>query len=686
MDTEYPLRPIVQNWLDKIALAREHKKPFQDDAEEAMHFYDGDNAWMFKNEYTRGERGFVKGIAPPAFRMTINRVWEAVRLFGAVIYHRNPNRTVSSRQYPAISPAMLGIFPQPPIPQMGPDGQPMMGPDGQPIMMPDPGMQMYEQMVQQTQFASERRGVIAKLLEEYLNYTPHELHLKDHSRKVVDEALIKGAGCWFTELYQFPGTELRVAGSFYESFDNVLWDPDADDQKDILWLARKRTHPKEFVAQRFGIPIEDLKGHNESYESRSKKGDRGYETRKRNGKTNDLVSYWEIYSKTGFGDRLKDAPKELRGKFDGLGQNCYLVVCDGVPYPLNMPPALLEEPADESGVPASLFQAAQWPIPFWIEPEGWPCTVLQWHGKPGYSYPISIIKPGIGELRFINWAMSFIATKIATSSTTMIGVAKAADDNLKSKILDGGEGGFNIVEISEAIGRRVDDVVSVFNLPGIPPELWQIVSAVTDLFDRRVGLTELVYGMSRNQFRSAAEASVKAEQISVRPDDMASALEDAMSELARKEAFLARWLVQPQDVEPLLGPMAAQAWAIHVQNMNPDEIVREFDYRVEAGSAKKPNKGTKVEQINQAMQVLMPVAQGMLQAGMPSLFNALMEDWGRALDIDVQKYLLPPPPPPPPMPPEGGPPGPQGPPPDGPQQPQEPQQGGNPPGSPPPGP
>lgn len=658
---EHPLRPIVQNWLDKIELAKEHKRPFQEDADEAMQFYDGENAWMFRNDYTRGVKGFVKGLAPPAFRMTINRVWEAVRLFGAVIHHRNPVRNVTARQYPMVSPQMLGIFPQPPVPQMGPDGQPVMGPDGQPVMMPDPGQMMYQQLVQQTQFLSEKRQVVAKLLEDYLNYTPNELHLKDHSRKVVDEALIKGAGCWFTELYQFPGSDLRVAGSFYESFDNVLWDPDADDQADIRWIARRRTHSRDFVAQRFGIPPEDLKGTSESYESRSRRREVGYENKKKNGKTNDLVTYWEIYSKTGFGDRLKDADEKLKGKFDALGDFCYIVVCDGVPYPLNIPPDILGDEVDETGVPPRLFQSVQWPIPFWVEPDGWPCTVLQWHGKPGYSYPISLIKPGIGELRFINYAMSFIATKIATSSQTLIGVAKAADNDLKAKILDSDDSGFKIVEISEAIGRSVNDVISVFNLPGVPNELFQIVAEVTNLFDRRVGLTELIYGMSRASFRSAAEAAVKSEQISVRPDDMANQLEDCMSLLARKEAFLARWLVQPQDIAPLLGPMAAGAWQMHVQAASPDEIVREYDYRVEAGSARKPNKGSKVEQINQALQVMMPVAQGLLQAGQPQLFNALLEDWGRAMDIDVARYMVPPPPPPPPQPPQepqnAGPPG-----------------------------
>ena len=663
MPDENPLRPIVKRWLECIKQAEKHKRPFQDDADEAMMFYCSDPDAMWKDSRARGERGYNKGLNPPPFRMMVNRVWEAVRLFSSVIHHRNPNRAVTPKEYPIIGPMLLGIQPQPPVPQMGPDGQPVMGPDGQPVMMPDPGMMAYEQGMQQQQFMQERRKVIAKLLEDYLNYTPNELDLKRHSRKVVEEAFITGAGVWWHELYQPPGSEIRMAGSFFDSIQNLVWDPDADEFEDIRWAARRRTQPIDEVAAKFGLSRDQLSGHIESYSSRAEEGERGYEYKKKTGKTNDLICYWEIYSKTGFGDRLKDADKDLSGMFDALGPNCYIVVAEGIDFPLNCPPQMLQEEVDETGVPPSLFMAAQWPIPFWAEPNGWPFTLLAWHGKPGYSWPISLIRPGIGELRFINWAMSFLATRIATSSQTLIGVSKAADPDLKAKILEKAESGFNIVEISEAVGRSVSDVISVFQMPGVTQDMYNIISEVTALFDRRVGLTELIYGMTRASFRSAAEATVKSEQISVRPDDYANILEDALSEVARKEALLARWLIYPQDVAPLLGPMAAQAWQLHVQEEDPDAIVREYSYRVEAGSVRKPNAATRVEQINQAMQILAPVAQGMLQAGQPQLFNALLTKWGQAMQMDVTEFMVPPPPPPPP----GPPPGPEGqpPPPEG---------------------
>ena len=92
----------------------------------------------------------------------------------------------------------------------------------------------------------------------------------------------------------------------------------------------------------------------------------------------------------------------------------------------------------------------------------------------------------------------------------------------------------------------------------------------------------------------------------------------------------------------------------------PDAIVREYSYRVEAGSVKKPNVATKIENLNNFMQIAMPVAQGLMQAGKPEVFNGLLTKWGEANQMDVSEFLVPPPPPPPPQ--QQGPPQQEGPP------------------------
>jgi hypothetical protein len=628
------LKAVSTSWLSKLKQAEKHKRPFSEDAKEAMNFFDGSGDWFWKDK-ARPDAAFSK-IQPPSFRMSTNRVFEAVKLFGSVIYSRNPVRTVSPRQYPTIPPTALGIDPNQPPPMDPMTGQPM----------PDPRIEQFVQASQQIGLMEEQKKTVAGLIESYLNYTPNELNLKEHSRRVVDEAIIKGMGVWWTELVELPGDDgqpFGVVGSFADSCDNLLFDPDADEQEDLLWVARRCIHPIDEVARKYGLNKEDLKGHIESYVSRTEEDNRDYKTKKRNGKTNDLIVYWKIYSKTGFGHTLKGAPKEYATMFDALGENCYIVVAEGIDFPLNVPKEIALEEPDESGLPNSLFTRTRWPIPFYADISGWPCTLLQFHRKPGYSWPISHLKPGMPELKFLNWAMSFLATRIMVSCKTMVGVAKAAGDDIKDQILKHEESGFSLIELSETLGRSVNDIVSIFQMPPVSQEIWNVLSAVSDQFDKRVGLTELVYGMTRNQFRSAAEAQVKSEQISVRPDDMANVLEDAMSMVARKEAIAARWLLGGEDVAHVIGPLGAAVWQQSVQSMQLNQIAREFDYRIEAGSARKPNKASRVEQMQMALQTLGPVLQGLVQQGMVDPFNALITDWAKSLDIDPTKYLIPPP-------------------------------------------
>jgi hypothetical protein len=128
---------------------------------------------------------------------------------------------------------------------------------------------------------------------------------------------------------------------------------------------------------------------------------------------------------------------------------------------------------------------------------------------------------------------------------------------------------------------------------------------------------------------------------------MANELEDAMSTLARREALAVRWLLEPNDVAPVLGPMGAIAWEQHVAKRDLTSLTRDFLFRVEAGSARKPNKSSRVEQMTLAVQTLGPILAPLATGGVVEPFNALMRDWAMSLDIDATPYLIPPPPPPP---------------------------------------
>lgn len=637
-----PLRQLVRTWTKKFEAAIKYKKPFADDAKEAAMFFDSDHNFMWKDSYSRGEKGFNSSIAAPSFRMQVNRTFELVDIYGSVIYHRNPVRTVTLSKQPDLPPQAYGL----------PDDPMMMTPEDQQLM----------QMAQADADSRVSREAARILLESYLNFIPNELDLKRQARKFVREALLKGMGVMWTELVTLEGTAgepIRMVGSFYDSVDNLLIDPDYDNMDDMQWCARRCIRPLEEVAEQYGIPESDLEKHLDAA-TEIKADNEPRSSKRKSGQTQRLVTYYKVWSKCGLGDRFKDAPKESRGVFDAVGKFCYLVICEGVDYPLNLPPTLMQEEVDpEVGLPSSITARTAWPVPYYLDPGGWPFVALAFHPKPGYAWPISLIKPAIGELRLLNWGMSFLASRIATSCETMIAVQKAADQELKDQLLAPSEGGFKVIELAEVLGRRIEDVISVFQFPQVTKDLWEILNATAEQFAQRTGLTELVMGYTRSQFRSAAEATIKQENVSVRPDNLANELEDSMSTLARREALAARWLLEPADVAPVLGPMGAVAWERHVAKREIDSLTRDFLFRVEAGSARKPNKASRVEQMTMAVQTLGPILAPLAGGGVVEPFNALMSDWASSLDLDATPYLIPPPPPPPEAPPLPAPPPPE---------------------------
>ena len=58
----------------------------------------------------------------------------------------------------------------------------------------------------------------------------------------------------------------------------------------------------------------------------------------------------------------------------------------------------------------------------------------------------------------------------------------------------------------------------------------------------------------------------------------------------RKEAFASRWMLEAEDVAPIVGPVGAMVWQQQIMSSDINLVVKEFDYRIEAGSIRKPNK------------------------------------------------------------------------------------------------
>jgi hypothetical protein len=639
---EDTLRGLVELWIEKIRRAKDYKKDvFQRDADEAMRFYHpGKDRYDFvysgEGDSGREDRWLGSDPAEPPIKMTLNKVAEIVAIYGPMLYQKNPVRQVEPRQPAQIDPSVI----------------------------PDPTMLQYLGQLEQQRTKNDT--LKSALLSAYLNWTPNHLGLREESLRGIDEALVKGRGCLWIGTYHPPGTNTAMVGSFYDTVDHLQIDPDAESLNSAWWIEREITQPVWQAERRFGLKPGTLKASAESVNRQSEiDSERRHYDRQR-GVSSDLITYHEIYSKMGVGGRLSGADKGrdsdlLPGDLTNfartldplVGDHVFLVIAKGTPYPLNLPPEIQELPITGTGGPDDggvvIKERLSWPIP--LHDFGlWPVSVLDFREVPRCAWPMSIVTPALGELRFLCWAYSFVAGKIKSTLRDIVAILKEMADQFKLTVLEGAD--LAVVEI-DTNNRNIHECVQVLQFPQMNADIWRIIQAVEANFDKRVGLNEAMYGGQGTQTRSATQAQQTQQQLNIRPQDMAERVENWMTEAARKEAIAARMLLAPKDVLPMLGLASAALWGTFLSTRDVG-VIRELEYRIEAGSTRKPNRDRDQQNADQSFQILGPILTQFASAtGQLGPLNALISYWCKSRDVPPGPFMLPPPPPPPP-PPAGG--------------------------------
>ncbi len=617
-----PLRPLVDAWLNRIIMSKRSKQAWNDIAEDCMQFFSAGHGFMWGAEYRAKFNQGEYGAAVPRFPITVAKAFELVAIFGPTMYTRNPVRTCTPQEKPMWNPAAFGDQNDPQVQQKL---QQMGFDEGQ------------------RQIANETR---AELMYHYLNYTPNELPgggLKQQAENTITEALVKGRGLLWTEVWTPPGSQSPIVGSFYDTVDNLFLDPDAELVEDCQWIVRRITEPRWKVERRYKLPKDTLRSIGEKFKQDdiddTQAGQRSSGDATQDYNTSN-ITYYKIWSKMGIGARHQGMNDDLADTLDeALGDHVYLVVAEGVPYPLNMPPWVLMEEADEI-----IKEQFKWPIPFYTD-DRWPFVQLDFYNKPRSAWPIAPMAPGLGELKFINMMTSHLANRIWTSSRDFIAIAKSAAEDIKATIEEGRDQSF--LEVSDAEGG-IDNVVKFLQQPQTNMDAWKILDYVFQLFDKRTGLSEILYGVQNSQSRSATDANTKKQSVSIRPDFMSEKCEEFLTEASRHEAFAARWLLEAKDVIPIMGQAGAFLWEKYITSQPIEETVREISYRVEHGTARRPDRERDANNINMALQSFGPIAMQLWgEGGDPAMMNFLIQQWGKTNGFDTTKLQIKPPPPPP---------------------------------------
>lgn len=568
------LKPLVTAWLGKIALAIKFREPWADIAKQAMQFFCGSAGDFWDPKFQQKFLGNTKDA--PRFRVALNKAFEVVALYGPVLYNRNPVRSVKPYDPLEFGPEVLG------------------DPN-------DPNVQQYYQQLMQTQQSEHSRAKVrCDLVQKYLNYTPREQPvggLKTAAEDAITEALVKGRGVLWPNYYSMPGSDRVLTGCFFDSVDNLLIDPDAHSLEDAKWVARRRVEPIWAVERKFNLKKDQLKGF-ASYESADAQANRATvehgNYKRQKGETFDLITYYEIWSKGGVGTRLTGVAEGLGKTFDKYcGDFCYIAVAPNVPWPLNAPAQSFT-----TASPEDVQKKFKWPIEFWRDGR-WPMACLDFYRHPNKPWPIALLAPAMGELTFLNFMIAHLTSRIWSSQRTFIGVAQSMLSKVEEQYNNGSD--LAVFGIPDVVGRNIKDIVQFLEHPDVPKDAWAIFAAVMEMFDKRTGLTEIMYGLNvgGKVSRTATDVQAKTEKASIRPDYMAGKVEEFLTEVSAMEKLAAHRRVRGKDVSPLLGKVGAQLWDQLFTATDPEIVAREMLCTVEAGSVRKPNFARDMHNIQQ---------------------------------------------------------------------------------------
>lgn len=607
------MRPMVTGWLSKVesALTCQARRKWKDLADEALMFYGRSAAAMWDPVYSKK---FWRGVKPPRFRVTINKAFEFVAVYGPNLMWDIPHRTATAKKALKIPE---GLFPDP---------------------------QVYQFLMQQVAQERSKDQIVASLAENWLNYTPRETNLEGQNERAVLDAMLKGSGHMWPYPKSFPGSERTLTCCQHRPPEDLIIDPDFKVIEEAQWVCLKHTDPHWKVEKRFKLPAGSLKNKSSlesswHYSEMMSQEGQGVGDR-RSGKTNDLVIWYEIWSKMGAGARMTGMESTLKNHLEEIvGDYAYICICPDCPYPLNCPADKIRNGASD----AEIKQHFEWPVPWWKD-NRWPVDRLIFYEDPESPYGLPPLAPAMGELKAMNAIVSWLVNRTWQSSKQMYAVLGQYHDDLKKQLEEGED--LSVFGIPPTGGDASDikKMIQILETPEVSNDSWQVLELLSNNFDKRMGMTPFVYGQNEDgtQDRTASTTEARKSAVSARPEYMQKKVVAWQGRLAAMEALLAWLFVKAPDVAPSMGNVGAMLWAQYVENADPELIMRETHYEVAASSIRRPNRERDITNLQELGDRYFPVAQkyGEL-TGDYTPANGYLSKWADLHDTDMEKLYFP---------------------------------------------
>lgn len=616
-------RPIANAWLGCIGEADAARRKWKTAADLCRRFYSGGCGFMWEDEFHDTFFANQPAWIKPRFRVDLNKTYEYVAITGPSLYWNDPYRQVVSPERISLFPELYGDV----------DNDPQAA-----------------ELFQQTQKADESERRINKMrnsaFQAWLNFTQREQPgggLEGETRLTIDDALIDGRGVMVTKVYQYPGSDKKLTGSFSVPPRDLFIDPDCSDitLRDARWIAIQHNDHASKVEKMFDLPAGSLHGKGMA-ETRDSKGRNRTpaddNVRKSNDRSSlsDMIQWYEIYSKCGAGSRNLKARNELDKALDAeVGNYARICVARNVDFLLNLPANKLEVATADD-----IREAFAWPVPYWLD-DAWPITTLDFYTADRTSaWPLPPLWASIGPLMCINVLTSLYLSKAWDNSQTIIAYLASLEDKVKQKLASGDP----VVEIKlDGVNSSIKECVQILERGrGGEEGLLNAIAAMQQRFNESSGLNELSYGGTTGaQSRSAADSQFKQEATMRRADDMASKVAKHQASIADHEKIAAFWSLKRYDVEPAIGLGGGEIWERLIETADPEVVLRSTRAIVDVQDIQRPDRKKNLVNLTTASGYQLPVYQAYAAAtGDTGPLNAFNQAWFDAAGIEADGLEL----------------------------------------------
>jgi hypothetical protein len=610
----YVLGPLVTQWFARFTAAEKVKDRFNTMAKLCRQFLGSSAKTMWEDSF---RKEFYPQIGQPAFMVSLNKAFELVAIIGPSLYWQNPSREVRT----ADTPDQVRIAQ-------------MLG------QIDEALLQKIDEQQKLTESQRQIRNSIATVVLEWIA-RQHPGGVKSDYELIIQDALVTGRGCGWTETYEDRASGEVQVGTFYDPVDNLLIDPDAKDPmwRDVRWIARRHVEPTWVVERRFGYPPGYLhgRGTHVSFEYAQK-----VTTADNQQLYLDQLEWYEVWSVGGIGARVTGMHSEIGQALDSLtGDYCYLCVSRNVAHPLNLPPLLVNNGGSQEILEALRWRTSRYGMinELWKKRQ-WPVEVLDFYPVINTCWPMAVLGPGIGSLLAMNLLLATHLEMSWDRRRDIVAIYNGYEQEIEAALK--GENNPAIIKINPVSQVKVSDVVSFLQRPEIQGNLLEWIQYLDNQFQMATGLDDIHYGVSQKQSRVNADVQMKQSAANVRPDKMATDVHKFVVNVSKKEFWLAGQYMRGQQLQSLLGPFGSMAWDTLIGSMDFADMTKEMEIWVEATDLRRPNRDKDKADLEMIAPFLIPEASKYAQmTGDPKPLNAILARFGEVSQIrDIEDFFF----------------------------------------------